>query len=654
MMKRNRLFLIAFVLLFTTPLFMGYVGYEVKEPTVWIVGPEQFDESAMVAIDTIMQEIPDARSVVHTTTLGHLDAVPLQTDVLIIVGHGGPDGIESTEGVIGWDVLYSCISDLLPQKTVVLACNSPTDLDASIFGFPGQIDAEAGALLTVWQTMMKISPDSSPNIPVDRVLQAQTEMKNPLASAVYFVHGYFGSDSEWFDLMPYLNLGVYNIVEFFDYFAKYSGMTENEVHWLIENPISTYANDLADEVIARLPDNTQVDFVGHSMGGIIIREMIRLRADDLKAAKIGIGSVFTLASPHMGTEMAEINLVGNALAFISLLYGDLWYSPALFAMQPDSPFMISLNNDPDSYGSDINWHALATIDLLWTFLVYYIHNDHSDGLVAVSSAQPSFPGWHHSDVDSVGHVGIINTLNTINYLNQWLTGPADFDNDGLLDALELWVYNTKFWDWDSDNDGLSDGAEALTYGTEPLLFDTDSDGLSDGDEVLIYGSDPLLTDPDGDSLSDYDEVIIYGTNPNAWSSDGDILSDAQEIAWGYDPNDAYDPINAAALIFKAGRPSDVTGYVQVNHYTAMDYVKVYVKYKTSSGYWTSYFHVGTDYTPYYYGFYYVTWSLLQGYVQMRVKVQAYDSANHYLGSDYQYVTLPGGGGGGGKPPPLPY
>jgi len=42
----------------------------------------------------------------------------------------------------------------------------------------------------------------------------------------------------------------------------------------------------------------------------------------------------------------------------------------------------------------------------------------------------------------------------------------------------------------------------------------------------------------------------------------------------------------------------------------------------------------------------VEWNLLQGYIQMQVNVQAYDSANHYLGSDQQYVTIPGGGGGG--------
>jgi len=31
---------------------------------------------------------------------------------------------------------------------------------------------------------------------------------------------------------------------------------------------------------------------------------------------------------------------------------------------------------------------------------------------------------------------------------------------------------------------------------------------------------------------------------------------------------------------------------------------------------------------------------------MYLKVEAYDSANHYLGSDYQYVTLPSSGRGG--------
>ncbi len=78
-----------------------------------------------------------------------------------------------------------------------------------------------------------------------------------------------------------------------------------------------------------------------------------------------------------------------------------------------------------------------------------------------------------------------------------------------------------------------------------------------------------------------------------------------------------------------------------------------MKYKSSSGYWTSYRYAGTDGTPYYSGDYYVSWTYLAGYVQMCVKVQAYDSAGHYLGSDYRYVTLQSGGEGGGGGDPVP-
>jgi hypothetical protein len=173
-----------------------------------------------------------------------------------------------------------------------------------------------------------------------------------------------------------------------------------------------------------------------------------------------------------------------------------------------------------------------------------------------------------------------------------------------------------------DQDGLSDGAEILTYGTNACDSDSDNDGLSDGSEINTYGTDPL----------------------DAYS-DGDILNDGTEVLWGYNPLNSNDPIPATNLIYNAWQTSSKIGYVRANHYTAMDYVKVYVRYKTSSGYWTSYSYVGIDYDPNNYGDYYVTWGFLSVYVQMQVKVKAYDSANHYLGSDVAYVTIPGGGGG---------
>ena len=83
----------------------------------------------------------------------------------------------------------------------------------------------------------------------------------------------------------------------------------------------------------------------------------------------------------------------------------------------------------------------------------------------------------------------------------------------------------------------------------------------------------------------------------------------------------------------------------------MDYVKFYVKYKSKTGSWTSYYYMGTDYTPAS-GKYYDSWTHGSGYVQMTVKVNAYDSSGHYLGSDTLTRSINYGSGGGGDPPPI--
>ncbi|OGY43748.1 MAG: hypothetical protein A3B89_02640 [Candidatus Buchananbacteria bacterium RIFCSPHIGHO2_02_FULL_40_13] len=59
---------------------------------------------------------------------------------------------------------------------------------------------------------------------------------------------------------------------------------------------------------------------------------------------------------------------------------------------------------------------------------------------------------------------------------------------------------------DSDNDGLSD-EEEKQLGTDPKNFDTDDDGLMDRVEVRIYQTDPLNKDTDGDGYEDGAEVI---------------------------------------------------------------------------------------------------------------------------------------------------
>ncbi|MGQ4834308.1 MAG: hypothetical protein ACP6IS_10500 [Candidatus Asgardarchaeia archaeon] len=153
----------------------------------------------------------------------------------------------------------------------------------------------------------------------------------------------------------------------------------------------------------------------------------------------------------------------------------------------------------------------------------------------------------------------------------------DSDGDGVLDGLEIFVYNSdplmKDTDGDqledgkevsietsptlsdsdhdfigdfeeinlgldpnnndTDNDGLLDGFEEYVLGTNPNNNDTDGDGLSDGSEYFIYGTDPLVVDTDGDGLSDGAEVFNFNTLPTNIDTDADNISDADELNGWY-------------------------------------------------------------------------------------------------------------------------
>ncbi len=79
-------------------------------------------------------------------------------------------------------------------------------------------------------------------------------------------------------------------------------------------------------------------------------------------------------------------------------------------------------------------------------------------------------------------------LPSMNYLPNY---TGDDDMDGLTNQLEL-TYQTGIWDDDSDNDGLLDGVEVHMYDSNPLLSDSDGDSYDDYQEVAA-GTD--LNDP---------------------------------------------------------------------------------------------------------------------------------------------------------------
>lgn len=104
---------------------------------------------------------------------------------------------------------------------------------------------------------------------------------------------------------------------------------------------------------------------------------------------------------------------------------------------------------------------------------------------------------------------------------------------------------------DFDNDGLSNWEEIFIYGTDPFNDDSDGDGMPDGWEVMngLNPADPADAheDADGDGLTNLQEYEL-GTDPNNPDSDGDGVWDGDENDAGTDPNDPNDTPESGWII----------------------------------------------------------------------------------------------------------
>jgi hypothetical protein len=136
----------------------------------------------------------------------------------------------------------------------------------------------------------------------------------------------------------------------------------------------------------------------------------------------------------------------------------------------------------------------------------------SEGLFSWSSGETTdFRFWSWGRPDNLGQDEHFVYMNQ-NIFGEWNDGggrknapilrgiielphpPGDFDDDGLLDDLEI-VIGTGIEDWDSDDDGISDNDERNGFGvgawvTDPTSWDTDGDGLSDGQEAGVISGVP--------------------------------------------------------------------------------------------------------------------------------------------------------------------
>jgi hypothetical protein len=302
------------------------------ESTLWIVMTESQDENVDIALETLQEEISSIHIRIRLTRIDHLSSVPLHTDMIVLIGHGTPNGLETSRKLLSWSMIYDAIAKREPQKTVILACHSPSDLSVNIFGFDGRVDAEAGAIMIGWYLKQMVRPNSEVSFPFDRVTQAQSAMLHPLERYLYFVHGYWGENDGFDDIRTNftdrkLHIIDYSEIRYFSYFDHYNLTDEasrNLVHYTYT--ISDFANNFADELLS-LPSGSQVNIIAHSMGGIITREMIALHRPDFDDADISIGKVIMLGTPNHGTNLAD-PLIDWAVV-ISLIGGFIGETPHL-------------------------------------------------------------------------------------------------------------------------------------------------------------------------------------------------------------------------------------------------------------------------------------------------------------------------------------
>ena len=232
--------------------------------------------------------------------------------------------------------------------------------------------------------------------------------------------------------------------------------------------------------------------------------------------------------------------------------------------------------------------------------------------------------WHSADLGATWEMALIVASGRVlrdGDMDGWIhtldldwpptmapNGPrmiADFDQDGLADALEttdpaLLGAPDSTWTHrylpDSDGDGLLDGQED-TFGrasttatlalTHPRHWDTDGDGFGDGMEVLILGTDPLdpsapdpadleYFDSNGDGVPDALKIAL-GLDPQSCDSDGDGYCDAYEIVMGTDP---ADPDSRPSL-------GDIDGSGAASNVDAALLLSMLVGHVTEGGNWAN-------------------------------------------------------------------
>jgi hypothetical protein len=189
------------------------------------------------------------------------------------------------------------------------------------------------------------------------------------------------NSTDFFDRKSYEKICPY----FFNYYEKYYnlGMTKTEIH-NIKGGISTYAKDFYHQLCEN-HESAEIDIVAHSLGGLIVREMLRNHRRELESSGITVLRVITLGTPHLGTELFNHPLTEQILSFCRCDGKSLLEK----SLGPDSVFLANLNQYPANYMEDIEWFFVAGVSLhplVFSVQEMIFNGVPCDGLVDCESA----------------------------------------------------------------------------------------------------------------------------------------------------------------------------------------------------------------------------------------------------------------------------
>ncbi|MFX0137570.1 MAG: esterase/lipase family protein [Candidatus Hodarchaeota archaeon] len=280
--------------------------------------------------------------------------------------------------------------------------------------------------------------------------------------SLILIHGHDASAGvfkRWNDSSIYAN--YYNKVVAINYYWDGSGVPPknyigNGFNITLETDISNISRSLF--IYLKSSNFTEVDFLCHSMGGIVVRDLICNYFQDLNNSGIKIDDVITMGTPNKGslavafrTGAHPFQIFLNWLVFqrgyliiedpiasllISYIYHNILdISPQLIQIRKNSPYIETLKVAGDETPDDMNitWTTIAG-RLLFDFMAYFQH------------FQADFTIFEYDDWERGRNILLLNLLQQ---LFLWM----DIGTDGLVSPRSVKLDGAQNLVWDFESHG---------------------------------------------------------------------------------------------------------------------------------------------------------------------------------------------------------